>query len=178
MIKERPSPSILQVLFIAALSFVAIAFTVITINTGDILWFWPVFDEMPERITIHCYGNDIVVNPGDPAYALVNSVINESLYGTKRWDSLSMSEVTYGDYQTSSTMMVLELGYNPPVPLHSFYKFFKSFDVLVIPLDGRHASVNSVFGRLRGRTLAGSMHVETTATVLATLKEQALCQKP
>lgn len=178
MLKERPAPSILQVVVIAAVTFLVIVFAIITMNTGDILWFWPIFSGEPHRIVVHCYGEDLVIQPGDAAYAPINSAVKDSLSGSKRWDSLSMSDVTYDDYQSSSVMMILELGYNPPSRIHSFYKFFKSFDTLVIPLDGRHASTNTIFGRLRGNTLAGSMHVDDLKNITATLSEQELCQKP
>jgi len=178
MLKERPSPSILQGAIIAAVIFFVIVFAIITMNTGDILWFWPIFDGESQRIVIHCYGKDVVVQPNDPSYDLVNSAVNDSLSGSKRWDSLSMSDATYDDYQISSVMMVLELGYNPPTRIHSFYKFFKNIDTIVIPLDGRHASTNTVFGRLRGNTLAGSMHVENIQNMITTLGEQELCPIP
>ncbi len=177
MQRERPAPSLLQVVVIAALAFAVVAFLIIAFNTGDLLWFWPVFDGLPAAIVVHCYGQDVAVNPGDPAYTPVNTAVNDSLYGTKRWDSLSMSEVTYSEYQTSDVMMVIELSYDPPTRIHSFYKFFKHLDTLVIPLDGRHASSNSVFGRMRGYPVAGSLHVETVEPILTAVEAQGLCQK-
>jgi len=165
-------------LVIAITIFVVIVFAIITMNTGDILWFWPVFDGTPQQMLIHCYGEDIIVKPEHPSFDVINEVVNTSLSGEKRWDSLSMSDITYEDYQTSPTMMVLELEYIPPERVHSVYKFFKNFTTLIIPLDGRHASFNTVFGRLGGYTLAGSMHVEDTAVIMTTLGEQALCLKP
>jgi hypothetical protein len=147
-------------------------------NTGDILWFWPIFNGNPHRIVVHCYGEDMVIEPGEASFEPVNSAVNDSLSGTKRWDSLSMSDNTYADYQTSSVMMVLELGYNPPTRIHSYYKFFKNIDTIIIPLDGRHASANTVFGRLRGNTLAGSFHVDSITNIVTTLGEHELCQKP
>lgn len=178
MLQERPSPSILQATVIGAVIFIVLVFVIIVMNTGDILWFWPLFDEMPYQIVVYCYGEDIILKPDNPSYEAVNTVVNESLSGTKRWDPLSMSEVTYADYHINSTMMVLELTYDPPVRMHSFYKFYKNIDTLVVPLDGRHASSNSVFGRLRGHTLAGSMHIKTRTSMIITLDEQNLCPKP
>ncbi len=177
MIQERRTPSVVQFLVIAAVIVAVTVFAIITMNTGDILWFWPIFRGTPHQMVIHCYGEDIILKPGDSSYEAVNAVVNDSLSGTKRWDSLSMSDVTYDEYKTSSVMMVLELAYDPPTRLHSFYKFFKGIDILVIPLDGRHAT-DTVFGRLRGNTLAGSMHVANTKNIMTTLSEQGLCQKP
>ena len=168
----------MQVLMIAGVTVAIIVFAIITMNTGDVLWFWPVFDGSSQRILIHCYGEEIMIEPDDLVFEPVNLAVNQSISGTKRWDSLSMSDATYEEYQTNPTMIVIELGYNPPERIHSFYKFFKSFDTLIIPLDGRHAAFNTVFGRLRGQTLAGSFHVEDTTDIITTLAEQELCQKP
>jgi len=178
MLQERSTPSVLQFLMIALVIVAVIVFAIISMNTGDILWFWPIFQGTPHRMVIHCYGEDIVVEPADSFYEPINAAVNDSLSGTKRWDSLSMSDATYADYQTSTVMLVLELGYDPPARLHTFYMFFKNFDTLVIPLDGRHAAFDTVFGRLRMNTLAGSMHVEDTTTIMTALADQELCQKP
>lgn len=178
MLKEKESPSIIQVIIIAAVIFFVIFFMIITINTGDILWFWPVFLAEPQQIIVHCYGEDVLVDPWISSYEPLNLAVNQSLSGSKRWDPLSLSDQTLVDYQTASTMMVLEATYDPPVRVHSSYKFFKNVDKLVIPLDGRHASSNSVFGRLRGNSLSGSFHIKTKATILTTLEDQGLCQIP
>ncbi len=178
MLKERPAPSVLQVVVIAGVIFLVIVLVIISMNTGDILWFWPVFSGDAQRVVVHCYGNDVIVEPGDASYEAINSAVKDSLTGKKRWDSLSMSDVTYEEYQTSPVMMVVELGYNPPTRVHSFYKFFKSVDTLVIPLDGRHAAFETVFGRFRDHTLAGSFHVKDTSNIMTILNEQELCQQP
>jgi len=178
MLQEKKSPSIVQALGISIALILVMVFGIIAMNTGDLFWFWPLFNETPHRIVIHCYGDDNVITPDDPAFDAINDAVNKSLSGSKRWDPLSMSDMTYEDYQTSTKMMAIELAYDPPVRMHTFYKFFKNLDILVIPLDGRHASSNSVFGRLRGRMLAGSMHVETRTNIITALDEQGLCHQP
>jgi hypothetical protein len=62
------------------------------------------------------------------------------------------------------------------VRIHSFYKFFKNVDTIIIPLDGRHASSNSIFGRVRELSVAGSFHVESLQLVTTALGEQGICQ--
>jgi hypothetical protein len=162
---------------IAVVIFAAIAFFIIALNTGDLLWFYPKFEELPVSIVVHCYGEDVLVNPGESAYTTVNSAINETLSGSKRWDSLSLSEATFNEYQTSPNMLVLFLSYDPPVRVHSMYKFFKSLDTIIIPLDGRHAAYNTFFGRARGFPVAGSLHTNTIAPILTALDTLGLCQK-
>jgi len=177
---ERTPPSLVKVILFAVVIFGLAAFAIMAFNTGDILWFWPVFEELPVGMVIHCYGQDVIIKPGEAAYEAVNTVLNESLTGSKRWDSLSMSDITYTDYLDSPTQMALEVSYDPPVRFHSIYKFFKRLDTLVIPLVGRHADKQAIFGRLRENTLSGSYHVgiEDTSALLKVIQEQGLCLKP
>ncbi len=142
------------------------------------MWFWPNFNEVPTEIIVHCYGTDIQVKPGQPAFEVVNKAVNTSLSGSKRWDGLSMSDETYQEYQTSPAVMVVELSYDPPVRIHSQYANFKAVTKLVIPLDGRHAVTNPVFGRLGRFPNAGSYHVKITEPIIVALQEQGICAKP
>ena len=139
------SPSLLRAVISGVVIFGAILFGVIAMNTGDLLWFWPVFREVPVGMTVNCYGTNIEIQPGTP-FESVNNAVNSALTGVKRWDQLSMSDATYQEYQTSASMMVLQLHYDPPVTIHSQYAFMKSVNWLIIPLDGRHAPTNPVFG--------------------------------
>lgn len=175
MNRIRPNPSLLQAAVIAIVAFALLAYLVIALNTGDLQWFLPGFEEMPASILVHCYGQDLVVNPGDASYQVVNEAVNSTISGTKRWDQLSMSDETYEEYKTTSIMMVIELSYNPPVRIHSFYKFFKNVDTLIIPLDGRHASTNTIFGRLREYMIPGSMHVDSMQPILDALAQEGIC---
>jgi hypothetical protein len=177
MDRARPNPSLLQVGAIAIIGVGLMAFLIISFNTGDLLWFLPGFDGIPAGILVNCYGQDVVVNAGDSSFQAVNEAVNSTLSGTKRWDQLSLSDATYAEYQTSPDMMVMELTYDPPVGLHSFYKFFKNVDTMIIPLDGRHAQTNAVFGLLRGNIEAGSLHVPTMQPILDALEREEICQK-
>jgi hypothetical protein len=172
------SPSLLRAGIAGLVIFGLLFFVVIAMNTGDLLWFWPIFKEIPVGILVHCYGTDVEIKPGQPAFQAVTEAVNTSLTGSKRWDDLSMSDVTYQEYQTSPTMMVVELSYDPPVTIHSMVAFFKDVNKLVIPLDGRHALTNAIFGLERGFTDPGSYHVKSTAPIITALQEQGVCAKP
>jgi hypothetical protein len=172
------SPSALKAGLFGLGIFAVMYFLIIAMNTRDLLWFWPVFEEVPVEIVIHCYGADVQIAPGQPAYQLVNNAVNTSLSGSKRWDGLGMSDETYQEYQTSPTMMVIELSYDPPARIHSQYAFFKNVNKLIIPLDGRHALANPVFGRTGENTNSGSYHVKSTAPIMTALQEQGICTKP
>jgi len=171
------SPSLLKAGVTGVVIFALLVFAVISMNTGDILWFWPIFHETPAGILVHCYGTDIEVKPGTAAFEEVNKAVNASLTGVKRWDDTSMSEATYQEYKISSSMMVLELHYDPPITIHSQYSYMKSVNWLVIPLVGRHASTNAVFGIEGGFIDPGSYHVNSTAPIAAILQAQGVCAK-
>ena len=179
MPEAKPSsPSLLKAGISGVVIFGLIIFAVIAMNTGDLLWFYPVFKEVPVGIIVHCYGTDVEVKPGKPAFELVNNAVNTSLTGSKRWDDTSMSDVTYQEYQASPTMMVIELRYDPPATIHSQYAFFKDVNWLIIPLDGRLAATNAVFARTGDFTNSGSYHVKSTAAIVTALQEQGICTKP
>lgn len=162
----------------AVLVLAPLIYGIIALNTGDLLWVSPVFSAEPQAIVIHCYGNDVPLEPGTPDFVALTDLMNETLSGSKRWDSLSLSEVTYQDYRNSPQMMTLELFYASPFRVHSPYKYFSNVDAIIIPLEGRHALSKAVFGRRGELPAAGSFHVDTTAPLGEYLAEQGLCRKP
>jgi hypothetical protein len=172
------TPSLLKAGLLGIGIFAGLLFMITAMNTGDLMWFWPNFAEVPVEIVVHCYGTDVRVKPGDPAFETVNEAVNTSLSGSKRWDGLSMSDETYQEYQTSPAVMVVELSYDPPVRIHSQYAYFKSVNKLIVPLDGRHVSTNPVFGRTRDFTNSGSYHVKSIEPIVVALQEQGICTKP
>jgi hypothetical protein len=75
-------------------------------------------------------------------------------------------------------MMVLELKYDETFRVHSPYKFYSHINTLIIPLEGRHAQSNAVFGRRGDFPAAGSFHVKTTAPLVEYLAVNGLCPQP
>jgi hypothetical protein len=148
---------------------------IIALNTGDLLWASPVFSYQPQTISIHCFGEDVYLEQGSADFEAVTETINRSLTGRKRWDSLSISEETFLDFQSHPQMMVVELTYSEPIRVHSRYKFFSNVDRILIPLVGRHAETNAVFGRNNEFPVAGSMHVADMAPIKDYLAENDLC---
>ena len=166
-------------MIVITVPLIAVMFVlIIAFNTGDMLWFYPVFDEIPVGITLRCNGETTEIHPGDPAFAAVNNAVNEVITSTKRWDDLSLSDVTWEEYQTSDEVVVLILAYDPPVRIHSSYKFMKRIDTIVIPLVGRHAQDNTLFGRMGDYIAAGSFHFKTMAPIEEAVQAQGLCPLP
>ncbi len=176
---RKKSPSILNTAWIGIVSMVVIAYSVISLNTGDWLWFWPKFNSRPDEIILHCYGEDVIIDRYSQDFSDITRMVNESLSGSKRWDPLSLSEETYQDYQTQSDMMTLELHYPQTVRIHSETIFFSNVDTLIIPLDGRHATIGAIFARSQdGNPAAGSLIVENTTIIARHLNSFGVCRIP
>ncbi len=179
MPEPKPSsPSLLKAGFSGVVIIGFLLFMVVSMNTRDLLWFWPGFSEIPVEIIVHCYGTDVEITPGQPAFEAVTNAVNTSLSGSKRWDETSMSDVTYQDYKTSPQAMAIELHYDPPAVIHSQYTYFKGVNWLVIPLDARLANTNAFFARTGNFTNSGSYHVKSMVPIITALQEQGICSKP
>ena len=163
----------MTVLFLAPLIY-----GIIALNTGDLLWVSPVFNHQPQTITIHCFGGDVYLESGSADFEQMTELVNQSMTGRKRWDSLSLSDATYEDYQSHPKMMVVELTYSNPIRVHSRYKFFSNVDRIIIPLVGRHAQSNAVFGRRLNFQIPGSFRVDDMKPVKDYLAENDLCVEP
>jgi hypothetical protein len=173
--KSRP-PSIIQLLITASFLLVIMAYVVIALNTKDVIWFWPVFNEQSYELIINCYGEEILLHQGSQHHAAITTLFNDQLSGTKNWDSLTMSDDSYTYYQSSNDVVVLEFHYSPNVRIHSSVSFFKNVDTLVMPLAGRHSSTRAIFGRTLGVSTAGSFHVSTIQPLINYLEIEGLCE--
>jgi hypothetical protein len=159
----------------AVIIIVPLIYFIIAMNTGDLLWVSPVFNSQPQTITIHCFGEDIFLEYSSSEFDTMVDLVNENLSGRKRWDSISLSDVTYQEYQSHPQMMVVELTYPKPIRVHSRYKFFSNVDRLIIPLVGRHSQTNAIFGRRAEYPAAGSFHVDDLSDIRNFLAENNLC---
>jgi hypothetical protein len=125
---------------------------------------------------VHCFGNTTVFDPGSYHFGALAKIMNETMSGQKRYDPLSMSQETYQDYQQHPGMVAVEFFYPAALRVHSEVKFYSSVDNLVVPLVGRHAQTNAVFGQNKGVPTAGSLHVESTERLKEYLHNQKICQ--
>lgn len=172
---SRSDPSLKNLVLIVVVVLVAAFYLMTSLGTGDWLWFNPNFSEVPQAIVVHCYGEDVDINPGSPYFNTLTEIVNESLSGKKRWDPLSMSEATYVDYQTDPRMKTIELIYGRAIRVHSNYKYFSNVTNLIIPLEGRHAGTNAVFGKSYENPAPGSLHIESTEQIVTYLENQDIC---
>lgn len=175
---QPTSPSLLRLVATAVLVLAPLIYLIIALNTGDLLWASPVFNYQPQIIVIHCFGDDVYLEMGASDFNSMTDLVNQTLTGRKRWDSLTMSDETYHDYQSNSQMMVVELSYSEPIRVHSRYKFYSNVDRIIIPLIGRHAQTNVVFGRRIDLSVPGSFHVDSMTPIKDFLAESSLCSAP
>ncbi len=175
---QSKSPSLLGLLVTIVFVVVGLVYLVVSLNTQDFIWFVTSFSERPTQITINCYGTEIFIRPEDARYEELTAKVNEVLSGNKNWDSLTMSDETYVEYQTTTVMMIMELHYAPRVRIHSFYKYFSNLDSIVIPLDGRHANTHAIFGRTNSKNTAGSLHYSDLPQILDLVETQGICTRP
>lgn len=172
---ERSQPSILNLFGTVILFVVAAGYGIISLSTEDPIWFVQSFEEQADEVIVYCMGREVSFRSDSPHLEQLNALFNEALSGSKNWDSLTMSHETYAYYQTSQAVIALEFRYSPPVRVHSIYKYFSGLDAMVVPLVGRHAKLNAVFGRIGEENTSGALHVGSTAGLLAYIASSGLC---
>jgi hypothetical protein len=176
---EVCQPSIWGLLWTILLFVLITVYGVISLNTRDLLWFWPKFENQPTSILVHCYGEDVEITTASQNFDPLTDVINRTLSGEKRWDPLSLSEATYEEYRTSPGVLTMEVNFPEAVRIHTQTTFFSNVDTLVIPLDARHSTYNTLFGRTQaGDQAAGSLHVDSLDELRAYLYTHAICHPP
>lgn len=175
VIGKRHPPSILKSLSIFILAILGFGYLSIAVSTGDLLWFWPAFNGKPASITVHCAGRLRPVPPGSNAFEQLSNGLNDELWGLNQWQTLSLSEATWNDYVLGEESQVLEYRFSPYETIHSYFRFFKNFDTLIVPLEGRHANSNPVFGLKGELILPGSFRLESNAPLQEIVREYNLC---
>jgi hypothetical protein len=176
---EAHQPSIGGLILTILLFVLITVYGVISLNTRDLLWFWPKFENQPTSILVHCYGEDVEITTASQNFDPLTDLINRTLSGEKRWDPLSLSQATYEEYRTSPSVLTMEVNFSESVRIHTQTAYFSNVDILVIPLDARHSTYNTLFGRTQaGDQAAGSLHVDSLDELRAYLYTHAICHPP
>jgi hypothetical protein len=144
----------------------------------DLLWFWPVFDARPVQVEISCRGERILLM-GDSALASeLTLLVNEQLSARKRFDPLSLSTASMDYFRADPGVVTLEFIYGDPVRVHLPTMYFTGITSLLIPLQGRYASTDVVFGLINDRVSGGSIHVGTIQPLRQAVNASGLCPLP
>lgn len=170
--------SVLNFLVTITLAILFFIYITMTVFTKDALWFNPTFEVVPAEISIRCYGEDVLVSRDSKNFSAITDLVNEQISGDKRWDELNLTDQTFQDYETSMTMMILQLHYNEPQRIHSQSPFFSGFTSLLIPLDGRFSDTHIMFAIVRGKPSGGSFHLASFEAVRSYIIDNAICVKP
>ena len=170
------NPSILGLLFSVTLGVLAFVYIFIAIFSRDPLWFWPRFAEVPQRIVVHCQGEDVVLEANSPHLAAITALFNQQISGEKRWDQLSFSQPEY--YRSGQDVISIETTYSEPVRIHHYNLFFRNLDTLIILLEGANAQTNPVFGLIGEFPTSGALHVEDTQPLRDYLAQNQICPRP
>jgi hypothetical protein len=159
----------------AFIILVAIVYLMMTLNTTDPLWFWTAFEETPSTVKLYCYGDVKTLAPDSQEFSELTAVFNENFSGYKNWDSLTLSEESWADYQVNDQFATLVLEYPAPVRVHSIYKYFSNVDRLIVPLDGRHSQSLAVFGMNGDVPGSGAMHIRTLTPLIDYVSDSGIC---
>jgi len=172
---QKQQPSVWSLVRTTFFIVVVIVYLMMTLNTSDPLWFWTAFDETPTSIKLYCYGEEKALAPGSQEFTELTSIFNENFSGYKNWDSLTMSEESWADYQVNDQFATLVMAYPQPVRVHSIYKYFSNVHRLIVPLDGRHSQSLAVFGMNGEVPGSGAMHIRTLTPLINYMNTSGVC---
>lgn len=176
IIGNRSQPSILKLLMVGLITVLIVVYFIVAVTTQDILWLWPRFDAQPSAVVVYCYGSRIEIEAEDSRYPDLVSGLHDGLFGLKHWTELSLSQATLDNYRDEGgDEVVVEYQFPTPVRIHSHYRLYSNVEALIVPLEGRHADAQSVFGLSRGRPSAGSFHLSGTVDLRNSLRDSGLC---
>ncbi len=112
-------------------------------SNGDLLWFYPVFNESPSYIIIYRYGKTVEVTTEQPGFdALVKAANAEIPRHVGYQEGLRPANETLEFYQTKG--YAIELVYPQPVLIHTRY-YFPAARRLFIAIDGSYNYTDLLF---------------------------------
>mgnify|MGYP005840126407 CR=1 FL=1 len=169
-------PSIINMLVTMVVGVAGLGYLMIAMTTQDMLWFVPWFTAQPSAIHLNCYGVQTTIDPASAdGQALIAAFNAQMSSGQKRWDQTSLSDDSLAYFETSDAMVMLEFNYSPAVRVHGAFIYFQAADRMLVSLDGRHATLNPVFGRNNGQMIPGALSLPTTDPLKDVLRDSGLC---
>jgi hypothetical protein len=171
----RRGPSVGSFFFTLIVGIGAIVYISFSVYARDHLWFWPTFEEIPSRILVRCYGEDVNLQPGSVEFREITRLVNEQLSGDKQWQDITISNQTFSDFQTDPMMVILELGYTKPVDVHTGTAMFIDINTLITPLVGRFANENIFLGAKGPNFTGGRVHVQDTQPIKDYISQSTIC---
>ena len=164
----RREPRLRDLFLVVILFLLFLVYLAGALPNNDLLWFWPFFNEKPERIVIHHAGQESVLTPSSLGYIELTQAINSSLSQVKGLQgTVGLSEATMKEYMIKE--LVLEIFYAEPVLIHLPFLFSRP-DSLLIPLTGRLSETRVVFGGVDAQYRPGALSLKTTEPIKEALE--------
>ncbi len=162
---------ILEPIIILVLFGVGALWVINTLNTGNPLWFLPIQPEYtPSRVVIHHYGESTELTEGMDGFLEITAALNDALsdFQTTSLVSIGVGEDTLRDYYESEFVVEVfyprNIEFNLPIRL-------RGVNVLLFPIDGRHADRNYVFIGSDREYQAGALQIQDRSMLEETLEE-------
>lgn len=176
---RRPAlTSPLNIFLLSLLGVVGLIYFFVGIYTHDPLWFWPVFDQQPSLIVIHCYGQTIRLTPDSPQFIPLTYLINQQLSAERRVDNASITPETYNDFLQSQTAVSIEMRFSHPIRIHSSRTYLSNVDTLLILLSGEENRWAQLYGARGELPMPGSLRVVNSQAIADFLFQKMLCVGP
>jgi hypothetical protein len=166
---NRVKPGIGKLLLVLIVFVLAVVYIFVALGSSDPLWFWPGFNARPDKIIIHCAGQETILTSTSPGYAELTEALCQTVPKIQGfYASLGISEGTMQEYKSKA--LVVEVFYARPIFIHSPFNFGRP-DSLLIPLSGLHSELNVLFGGHEGVYWAGALRLKSTEPLRKVIEE-------
>jgi hypothetical protein len=169
----------LNLFLLGVLGLVGLVYTWIGFSTQDWSWFWPIFNQQPTQIIIHCYGQDLPLEPNSPDFLPLTYLVNQQLSAEKRVDDDFISDENYRILRQRETTISIEMRFEQhPIRIHSNRSYFSNLDTLLVVLGGDESDDLFVYGARQGQPTPGLIRIVGGQKVSKYLLQHEMCMKP
>jgi hypothetical protein len=169
----------LNILLLSLLGLGGLVYALVGFFAQDFLWFWPIFNQQPSEIIIHCHGQDVSLEPDSPYFLPLTYVVNQQLSAEKRVDDDSISLEAYRELQQNQATISVEMRFDhQPIRIHSYRSYFSGVDALLIVLSGDEQNWATIYGAHQNQPTPGIIRLINGQAIADYLVQQHLCAAP
>jgi hypothetical protein len=169
----------LNLFLLGLLGLAALVYTLLGFFTQDWLWFWPVFNQQPTQIIIHCHGQDFPLEPDSPNFLPLTNLINQQLSAEKRMGDDFISSENYRILKQDQANLSIEMRFEAqPIRIHSYHPYFSNVDSLLIVLSGDALGELTAYSAHQDQPIPGIIRVANSQKIAEYLMQHDLCLKP
>lgn len=170
------STSPLNIFLLGLLGVIGLVYVLVAFFTQDLLWFWPIFDEQPSAVIIHCYGQDVLLDQISPHFLQLTYLVNQQISGDKQVKTLSIASQDFRTIWQNEDILSLEMRFSSPVSIHLYRSLFSDMDSLFFVLSGDQAG--RIFASRNSQPTAGYLRLVTVQPVIEYIHIEGLCTEP